>query len=170
MKVVIDTNILENMLNPSKNRNAYLTEMVSKIVARQTTVCLDAGERIDNQYHGRLGVCIARAKESVARQILQFFIAAGTVPYPHQERHEVDKTDDLMKCIGRQIPLEEDLDRVLVYVAARAGATLITDDYDHILSEDGEREEKLKQCAATYANTTLELMNSHRAKAMLDNL
>ena len=92
------------------------------------------------------------------------------VPYPYQERHQVDKTDGLMKCIGQQIPLDEDMDRVFVYVAAKAGATLITDDYDHMLSDDGKREELLKKCAERFGDRKFDLMDTNSAKLTIDNL
>jgi hypothetical protein len=172
MKVVLDTNVLENMLNPEKNKNGYLTGMVSKIIQDKRTLCLDEGQRIDKEYFKRLGQTLHNKKptETIARQILGFFIALNGVPYPHKERRKVDKTDDLMKCIGRQIPIEEDLDRVMVYVAARTGATLVTDDYDHILSDDGTREERLKKCAQTYGSKDFDLMDSRSAKSTLDKL
>ena len=177
MKSVLDTNVLVNMLNSDRNPGGYLTEMIRKMIDDKRIICLDSGQRIDKEYFKMLGQTLinrhaaeGKPSESIVRQMLGFFIALGGVPYPYKERHQVDKTDKLMNCIGQQIPLDEDMDRVFVYVAAKAGATLVTDDYDHILSDDGKREESLKKCAERFGDRNFDLMDSHSAKLTFDNL
>ena len=172
MKVVLDTNVLVNMLNPDRNIDEFLTRMVGKMIKDQRMLCLDEGERIDKEYHKQLGQTMAarRPDESLARQILRYFVEFGKVNYEHTERLKVDKTDKLMQCIGQHIPLDEDMDRVMVYVAAKSGATLVTDDYDHILSDDGKRETSLKKCAERFGDTNFDLMDTHSAKATLDSI
>ncbi len=176
MKVVLDTNVLVNMLNKDSIQGDYITRMVSKIITDHRVLCLDSGKRIDKEYFKILGQAMLNKErekeptESTVRQILGFFVNLNGVPYEHTERNKVDKTDLLMKCIGKQIPIEEDMDRVMVYVAAKSGATLVTDDYDHILSDDGRREASLKKCADRFGDTSFDLMDTHSAKATLDSI
>ncbi len=172
MTIVLDANVLENMLNPAKNQDGFITEMVAQIIREQRPIGLDEGLQIDKEYFRRLGAWISKADESVARQLLGWFItASATVPYPHVSRQNVDKSDPLMKCIQRQMPDKQkngkkkslDKDRVYVYVTARLGGTLITDDQEDILSVAVE----LKKCATTHARKDMEIMDTHSAKAWL---
>lgn len=167
MIIVLDANVLENILNPAKNQNDFITQMVSQVIRDNHVLGLDEGRRIDNEYVSRLGQWIRNADDSIARQLLGWFIGTNGVPYANVERAKVDQTDELMKCIKRQMPdsrkKNRSKDRVYVYVAARLGATFITSDDKDILVVEVE----LKRCAKTHAKTTLEILDIHSAKAWL---
>jgi hypothetical protein len=167
MKLVLDANVLENMLNTAVNQNGFITEMISQIISERRTLGLDEGLRIDKEYFSRLGQWMHKADESIARQLLGWFIGTSSVRYPHVQRQEVDQTDPLMKCIKRQMPdkpkKNRSMDRVYVYVAARLGGTLVTADQADILSVDAD----LKKCAKTHARKDLEILDIHSAKAWL---
>lgn len=168
MTLVLDANVLENMLNPAKNQNGFIAEMLSQIIREHRLLGLDEGQRIDKEYASRLAQWIHNADESIARQLLGWFISPdGVVPYQYVQREPVDQTSPLMKCIARQMPdkpkKNRSKDRVYVYVAARLGGTLITADRADILVVEVE----LKKCAKTHAGTTLEILDIHSAKAWL---
>lgn len=174
MTFVLDANVLENMLNPAKNQDGFITEMVAQIIREKRTIGLDEGLQIDKEYFKRLGTWISKADESVARQLLGWLVgASATVLYPHVSRQDVNKSDPLMKCIQRQMPDKQkhgkkkslDKDRVYVYVTAKFGGTLITDDQEDILSVATE----LKKCAKTHVHKDMEIMDTHSAKAWLAN-
>jgi hypothetical protein len=173
MTLVLDANVLENMLNPAKNQKGFITEMIARILREQWTIGLDERLQIDKEYFKRLGAWISKAEDSVARQLLGWFInASATVLYPHVARQQVDKSDALMRCIERQMPDKGgsgkekkslDKDRVYVYITARLGGTLITDDHEDILSVAVE----LKKCAKTHARNEMEIMDTYSANAWL---
>ena len=128
--VAIDTNVFEHLLDPQENADLHINKLLVFLHELGTSLIVDNGKRISNEYNHRIGPRIANQYDTRN----EIYILRYWVEYAPRQEVQVFGADTLMTAIGNVIvELREAVDRIFVYVAFRQGKVLISNDKAHIV-------------------------------------
>ena len=141
--VAIDTNVFEHLLNPQRNTESHINELLSHLQEQEVSLVVDKGGGMDNdgrildEYHNRLEPILRNIDNSRA----EMYILRYWTRYVDRISVTVNLTDTLMRAIRNVIPgNSEGVDRIFVYVSFSLGKILISNDETHIvIGAPGER-------------------------------
>ena len=135
--IAIDTNVFEHLLNPRRNTESHINELLSHLQEQRVALIVDNGERILDEYDNRLDPILRNIDSSRA----EMYILRYWTRYVDRISVTVNLTDTLMGAIRNVIPgNSEGVDRIFVYVAFSLGKVLISNDETHIVvGPPGER-------------------------------
>ena len=135
--IAIDTNVFEHLLNPQRNTDLHINELLSHLQEQRVALIVDNGERILDEYDNRLDPILRNIDSSRA----EMYILRYWTRYVDRISVTVNLTDTLMRAIRNVIPgNSEGVDRIFVYVAFQSGSVLISNDETHIVvGPPGER-------------------------------
>ena len=132
--IAIDTNIFMHILNPQKNTDEHIDQLLEQLSDDGIKLLVDDGKRIINEYSRCLDEMI-EGMELDSRQLLLLY-------WLDVQNHKSIKVEDtLLVSIKTIIPLGEGsvTDCYFVYVALKEGRILITHDKNDI----GKRRKEL---------------------------
>ena len=160
---MIDTSVLEHLLNPDWNGDGHIHDLLNKLI--EIDVCLgrDSRGRIQGEYRNRLEQRILAADEADSSAL----ILRWAVLYAPTEEIEVDMSDALGKCIEPKMRARgaERSDQVIVYVAIRLNAPLISNNTKHI----NDLRTQLRKCAKRQGYADFDVFTSRQAFTKIVN-
>ncbi|HAO12366.1 MAG TPA: hypothetical protein DCQ51_14625 [Planktothrix sp. UBA8407] len=141
LPIVIDTNVFVHLLNPEKNVNKHISQL---LVTLQDThqLQIDKEQRIKAEYAHKLSEAIKNASDlGIEKYILQIWIHKKSMYCL-----EVEPPENLRKFIKQVInDSTKRVDRYLVETAALSDCNLVTNDEIDILNNAQEIKKELKK-------------------------
>ena len=134
--IAIDTNIFMHILNPQKNTDEHIDQLLEQLSDDGIKLLVDDGKRIINEYNRCLDEMIEGMELDSRQLLLLYWLDAQN----HKSIKVIPK-DTLLVSIKTIIPLGDGsvTDCYFVYVAFKEGRILITHDENDI----GKRRKKL---------------------------
>jgi len=141
LPIVIDTNVFVHLLNPEKNVNKHISQL---LVTLQDThqLQIDKGERIKAEYAHKLSEAIKNASDlGIEKYILEIWIYKKSMCLLEEE-----PPDNLRNFVKQVIndPTKR-VDRYLVETAALSDCDLVTNDETDILNNAQTLKKELKK-------------------------
>ena len=125
--VAIDTNVFIDLLNPQKNTDRHIDQVLTYLYAQEIALIVDDKGRILGEYENQIRPRIENADEmSFEILILRAWISAPRCVV------SLDMKESLMQAISNIMPTDS-TDRIFVYVAFKEGKILISNDETHIV-------------------------------------
>ena len=123
--VAIDTNIFAHILNPQKNINKHIDQLLNQLSDDDIKLLVDNEKKITKEYKRCLDEMIDRMEDDYRKLLLLYWM-----DIQNQKPIKVSSKDALMRNIKKIIPLGEGpvTDCFFVYVAFKEGRILITND------------------------------------------
>lgn len=120
--VAIDTNVFIDLLNPQKNTDRHIDQVLTYLYAQEIALIVDDKGRILGEYENQIRPRIENADEmSFEILILRAWISAPRCVV------SLDMKESLMQAISNIMPTDS-TDRIFVYVAFKEGKILISND------------------------------------------
>src|SRR5216684_8162534 len=143
-EVTIDTNVFVHLLNPLNNTGDHIDQLLSSLVEKQMTLCVDNKGTIEGEYETH----VVPLFEAASDQDLRVFWLRYFMDDDHKELVPVKFGDALMVSIRRQIRFAEPSDHVFVYVAINSNTVLVSNNPAHITNHRAA----LRKCAKTHGS------------------
>jgi len=141
LPIVIDTNVFVHLLNPEKNVNKHISQL---LVTLQDThqLQIDKDERIKAEYAHKLSEAIKNASDlGIEKYILEIWIYKKSMCLL-----EVEPPDNLRNLVRQVInDSTKRVDRYLVETAALSDCDLVTNDATDILNNAQTLKKELKK-------------------------
>lgn len=141
LPIVIDTNVFVHLLNPEKNVNKHISQL---LVTLQDThqLQIDKDERIKAEYAHKLSEAIKNASDlGIEKYILEIWINKKSM-----RSLEVEPPDNLRNLVRQVInDSTKRVDRYLVETAALSDCDLVTNDETDILNNAQTLKKELKK-------------------------
>lgn len=154
-EVTIDTNVFVHLLNPLNNAGDHIDQLLSSLVERQMTLCVDNKGRIEGEYTTHVVPLFQKASD----QDLKIFWLRYFMDDNHKQLVPVKFGDSLMVSIRRQIRFAEPSDHVFVYVAISSNSVLVSNNPAHITNHRAA----LRKCARTHGSKSTDFVTSQQA-------
>lgn len=154
-EVTIDTNVFVHLLNPLNNAGDHIDHLLSTLVEKQMTLCVDNKGRIEGEYQTQVGPLFKAASD----QDLRIFWLRYFMDDNHKQHVPLQFGDQLMVSIRRQIRFAEPSDHVFVYVAINSDTILVSNNPAHITNH----RVALRKCARTHGSKSTDFVTSRQA-------
>lgn len=142
--IVVDTCVFEHTINPERNPDCHIEQLLSLLLRSGAVLCVDDTKRIRSEYRERLTPIIKGSDESrvIIRVLLSYWLDVA-----HQRETAIESNGQLMKRI-RSVIVEkgETIDHLLVAVACVQDCKLITNDQQHILDRRTPLRKATRRC------------------------
>jgi hypothetical protein len=154
-EVTIDTNVFVHLLNPLNNTDDHIDQLLSSLVEKQITLCVDNKGRMEGEYETHVVPLFQAASDQDLRMFwLRYFMDDG-----HKQLVPLRFGDALMVSIRRQIRFAEPSDHVFVYVAISSNTLLVSNNSKHIT----DHRAALRKCARTHGSKSTDFVSSQKA-------
>lgn len=153
--VTIDTNVFVHLLNPLNNTGDHIDQMLSFLVEKQMTLCVDNKGRIEGEYQTH----VVPLFEAASDQDLRIFWLRYFMDDDHKNVVPVKFGDALMVSIRGQIRFAEPSDHVFVYVAINSNSVLVSNNPAHITNH----RIALRKCARNHGSKSTDFLTSQQA-------
>ena len=167
--VAIDTNVFEHIFNKEKNVDSHIDDLLLSLQEDSIRLLVDEGSKIFDEYERIIGPKLAYSEHNYEISVLRYWLGTQETWEPV----DVVSPSELMAAIKRIVhEPDENVDRILVYVALYRGKNLISNDEVHIVIGpqrewgDFERRHRLKKqtrniCKASRQSEILTSVEAH---------
>ena len=166
--VAIDTNVFIHLLNPQENVDSHINNLLKDLQMLQVNLIVDESSRIQREYRNQIEPII-RKSDDIRDEI--YILRYWLLQCPRLTT-ELVLNDALMTAIkGVIVELDQNVDRILVYVALRQGKALISNDRMNIVvgppSESSERRQRLLRSTQRFRTGDADILTSLEAHARI---
>ncbi|MGC2698422.1 MAG: hypothetical protein WA738_21750 [Candidatus Angelobacter sp.] len=159
-EVTIDTNVFVHLFNiKNNNEDAHIDKLLSSLVDRRATLCVDDKGRMKGEYVTHVVPLIKKASD----ETLKVYWLRYLMEYNEWHSIPVDFGDQLMVSIRRVLVIAERSDHVFVYVAIGSNTVLVSNNAIHITHYRNE----LRKCAKKCGSKVSDFLSSRQAVAAL---
>ena len=166
--VAIDTNVFLHLLNCQNNPDSHIDALLKSLSTQGTILLVDDGDRIAGEYDNQLAQMMKSADDTRNDlNILRYWMNPD-----RRQKVAFSGNDRLFNAIKQVIHEQaETVDRILVYVAFKAGTTLISNDEIHIVvgppreRRQGQRRTRLLNSTRRLRPDGADILTSREAHA-----